>query len=273
MVKGPRMDQTEQIARLVLRLANAEALDATLRALQDGTLTRCAGAATRGRVASGRTGVDQMLKELDNIWCADPTSLDASELALMLSSIAAGTRVQREQSSSNEVVWTGPPVKGSFLRATRQVVQDIIQNAHSELLVVGYWLAGKGDTEGIISDIIEQISKAVDRGVNVTMVLDMTAEKKDGKNNLETLQNLWPGSVPMPEILTWKIPEDDAHLKLHAKVLVADKSDALVTSANLTMYALDRNMEMGVRVSGIPAERIAHHFDLLRQAQVLVPFE
>ncbi len=43
------------------------------------------------------------------------------------------------------------------------MVQDIIQGARRELLVVGYWIAGKGDHEGIINDAIEQIADAVQR--------------------------------------------------------------------------------------------------------------
>jgi len=267
------MEQTEHLAHLVLRLANAGGLDATLDALRDGTLPRGAGVVPRGRVAAGRTGVVAMLKELDAVWSKYPSTLDAFQLALMLRCIAAGARVQRERSPDTEVVWTGPGVDGSYLRATRQVVQDVIQSSQAQLLVVGYWLAGRGDAEGIINEIIEQIADAVTRGVNVTMVLDMTAEKKDGKNNLETLRELWPNNVALPRLLTWEIPANERHLKLHAKVLVADQRDALVTSANLTMYALDRNIEMGVRVSGTSAERIAQHFELLRQDEVLVPFQ
>jgi len=74
-------------------------------------------------------------------------------------------------------------------------------------------------------------------------------------------------------ILTWRLPSDDRHLKLHAKVLVADGADALVTSANLTFYAMDRNMEMGVRVSGAPAKAISDHFQRLIKTGVIEDFE
>ncbi len=103
------------------------------------------------------------------------------------------------------------------------------------------------------------------------MVLDQR-DKPYGKNNRDILMELWPQEVEPPVMLTWDIPDGEKHLKLHANVLVADRSDALVTSANLTMYALDRNMEMGVRVSGSAGERIAHHFGLLTRQGVLTPF-
>jgi phosphatidylserine/phosphatidylglycerophosphate/cardiolipin synthase-like enzyme len=82
----------------------------------------------------------------------------------------------------------------------------------------------------------------------------------------------WPLGVTLPKILTWRLPPGDQHLKLHAKVLVADRRDALVTSANLTSYAMDRNMEMGVRIVGHLAVDIARHFDLLEAHGVLEPY-
>ena len=58
-----------------------------------------------------------------------------------------------------EVVWTGPRASTSFLRATRQVVLDVLQGATSELLVVGCWISAKG------SDIVSQIvSDSQERG-------------------------------------------------------------------------------------------------------------
>ena len=37
----------------------------------------------------------------------------------------------------------------------------------------------------------------------------------------------------------------------------------------LLSYALDRNMEMGIRVTGKPAQAIDHHFVLLEQREEL----
>ena len=263
---------TQRLASLVLRLANAGALDDTLDAIRGGRVTTESGAATLGGVAAGRVGVDALLRELVELWKHEHKAVAGHDFAALLEAIADGARAERARSPKTEVVWTGPKVEGSHLRATRQVVQDIIQGARTNLLVVGYWIAGRGDNEGIINDVVDQIADAVRRGAAVTMVLDQ-GEKPYGKNNREILLDLWPDEIAPPTMLTWEIPEAEKHLKLHAKVLVADRHDALVTSANLTMYAMDRNMEMGVRVTGNAGERIAHHFDLLRQNKVLVPFE
>ena len=59
---------------------------------------------------------------------------------------------------------------------------------------------------------------------------------------------------------------------LHAKAVVVDGEVALVSSANLTAAALDRNIELGllVRGGGIP-RRLEAHFAELRAGGVLRP--
>ena len=170
-----------------------------------------------------------------------------------------------------QVAWTGPKVEGSFLRATREVVRELLRGAAHELLVVGYWIAARDDGEGIIQEVIDSLGDAVQRRVSVTLVVD-ERNRDDGRNNRQILLEAWPSGPSPPRILTWRLPMGDRHLKLHAKVLVADGRDALVTSANLTSYAMDRNMEMGVRVTGSPAATIAQHFKLLERQGVIEPF-
>ena len=259
------------LAKSVRQLTNAGAFAEVISAIKSGLLTAQSGPASIARLAAGRSAVQEALTRLLRSWNEQFDAQSNTVFALQLVALKEAVAQTASEATPTEVVWTGPKVEGSYLRATRQVVQDIIGAAQTELLVVGYWLAGKEDHEGIINDIIELIANAVTRGVKVTMVLD-EGEKGYGKNNRDTLLSLWPKTVPLPQLLTWKIPSDEKHLKLHAKVLVADRNDALVTSANLTMYALDRNMEMGVRVQRQPSERIAQHFELLRRKEVLVEY-
>ncbi len=51
---------------------------------------------------------------------------------------------------------------------------------------------------------------------------------------------------------------------LHVKCAVADGKKAFVSSANLTTYAMEMNMELGVLIDGgaVPSQ-IADHFQLL----------
>ena len=55
-------------------------------------------------------------------------------------------------------------------------------------------------------------------------------------------------------------PEDGRHGPLHARVAIADGRVMLISSANLTEYALTLNMELGVLIHGGPAPgRVAEH--------------
>jgi phosphatidylserine/phosphatidylglycerophosphate/cardiolipin synthase-like enzyme len=257
-----------RLAEIALALADASGLESTCTALEDGQLRRESAEAVRAFLAGGNTTVESCLRLLQEAWILTAPELSGEALALVLRTSLSSLTTFRRRVPATQIVWTGPKVDGSFLRATREVVREILRGVRSELLIVGYWIAAREDGDGIIEEIIDLLADAVRRGVIVTVVVDERV-RSDGRDNRRILVTAWPSSVTLPHILTWRLPPDDQHLKLHAKVLVADQRDALVTSANLTSYAMDRNMEMGVRIVGQPAYDIAKHFNLLARSGVL----
>lgn len=261
-----------RLAEFARAIADASGLESVCCALEAGWLSRGSTAATRAAVAEGNATVESHLRSLQEAWNAAGPDLSGPALALVLRTSVASVAAFRRQAPATQVVWTGPKVEGSFLRATREVVRELLRGAQSELLVVGYWIAAREDGEGIIEEVIASLAAAVTRGVVVSVVVDERV-RPDGRDNHRILVSAWPVAVALPKILTWRLPPSDQHLKLHAKVLVADRRDALVTSANLTSYAMDRNMEMGVRLVGHPAIDIARHFDLLEAHGVLEPYD
>jgi len=64
-----------------------------------------------------------------------------------------------------------------------------------------------------------------------------------GATSLECLRSLIHGSVDIRHF--------SAHPRLHAKVYLFGEHDAVVTSANMTRNALESNLEVGVRISGV----------------------
>lgn len=261
-----------RLADLARAIADASGLETVCSALEAGRLSRGSTAASRAAVAAGNPSVESHLWSLQDAWSATGPDLSGPALALLLRTSLASVAAFRRQVPATQVVWTGPKVEGSFLRATREVVRELVRGARAQLLVVGYWIAAREDSEGIIEGIIASFADAVTRGVSVSLVVDERV-RLDGRDNWQVLVSAWPAGVSLPKILTWRLPPGDQHLKLHAKVLVADRRDALVTSANLTSYAMDRNMEMGVRIVGHPAADIARHFDLLEAHGVLEPYD
>lgn len=270
MVAGT--DAFIRLAEFAQAIADATGLESVCSALDAGRLSRGSTAATRAAVAEGNATVESHLRSLQEAWNAAAPDLSGPALALVLRTSVASVAAFCRQAPATQVVWTGPKVEGSFLRATREVVREILRGAQAELLVVGYWIAARDDGDGIIEEVIASLADAVTRGVVVSVVVDERV-RPDGRDNRRILVSAWPVGVTLPKILTWRLPPGDQHLKLHAKVLVADRRDALVTSANLTSYAMDRNMEMGVRIVGHPAVDIARHFDLLEAYGVLEPYD
>jgi cardiolipin synthase A/B len=260
------------LAQSVRQLINAGAFAEVIHAVESNTLTAQSGSASIAKLAAGRSAVQGALTSLIATWSVEFSTLSNNTFTRYLEAMYDAVLLTEAEAIRTEVVWTGPKTAGSYLRTTRQVVQDIIARSQSDLLVVGYWLAGKEDYEGIISNVIGHIAEAVNRGVKVTLVLD-AGEKSYGKNNLDTLTSLWPLGISMPKILTWKIADDKKYLKLHAKVLVGDNIDSLITSANLTMQAFEKNIEMGIRTYGRVSEQVSKQFLLLEQSGILVPYE
>lgn len=257
----------DRLADVARSLADADALDDICDALERKELTVATGSAVRHRLAGGRSRINRLIRETQGFWIETFPDLGATAIAAALRAASAAAHIERTSASTVQLVWTGPLVEGSFLRSTLPVMEEVIRGAKQRLLIVGYWLSLYG-SQGGVQELIELIANAAKAGVTVTCVFD-SGKKPYGDDNLTALVRGWPDSVDLPTILAWDHNSSDPHRKLHAKVLVADRRDSLVTSANLTQHAFDINMEMGVRVSGRPARRIAKHFELLAARGVL----
>lgn len=160
-----------------------------------------------------------------------------------------------------ELVWTGDTPAGPSVRSTLPVVKEMLGWATRSVLVVSYslWIVA-GDAGGIVDRLAELSST----GVDITFVLDR--RYLDGWN-IRQLQQRWPAHRRRPALYAWQ-NEGDEIAKLHAKVLIVDRRDLLITSANLTGHGMRNNLEFGLRVLGRPAEDAADHLDGLIRTRV-----
>ena len=100
------------------------------------------------------------------------------------------------------------------------------------------------------------------RGVAVHLIVE-SAENLKGGGGADAYAKYriyhWPNDRREP-----------ADAKLHAKAVVVDSRDVLITSANMTNAAYDKNIELGVfcRGGGV-ARQIQQHFDALIKRGVL----
>ncbi len=156
-----------------------------------------------------------------------------------LAGLLVGRLGANDEQQSVVPVWTGPESGATSGRLTLAVVSDLIGEARTEILLASYaTIPGAG--------IRESLEAAVGRGVEVTLLLERPSDnpKFTGSND------------PFPGLrarrLVWRASARPSGAAMHAKILVVDRIIALVGSANLTGYALERNLEAGLLVRGGP---------------------
>ena len=177
----------------------------------------------------------------------------------------AHVRQQREQHL--ELVWTGPRLDNApALRRLDQALYDLIVHARHTILLMTFAAAK-------ITRLNTALSAAAARGVAIRLILEFE-EESGGQLSRDAL-TAFAGSVErQAEIYYWPLEqrERNAHGKpgkLHAKCAVVDDA-VLVSSANLTDDAFNRNIEMGVLLRvPVLAEQLTRHFAALIEAGVL----
>ncbi|WP_331758108.1 DISARM system phospholipase D-like protein DrmC (plasmid) [Nocardia sp. NBC_01377] len=152
----------------------------------------------------------------------------------MLGALEADPRV-----AAIDVVWTGPDSGLATSRLTSAVVVDLIDQAVTEILLVGYAV----HTE---PSVAAALTRASDRNVAITLLLERHADNV----HFSGTGAAFPGLVA--QRLSWPAGERPAGASLHAKVLVVDETSALIGSANVTGAALERNLECGLLLTGGP---------------------
>src|SRR5262249_33424240 len=93
--------------------------------------------------------------------------------------------------------------------------------------------------------------KAANAGVNIRLVLEFE-ESSEGQLSYDALKAFPPALINASEIYHWPIEKRERNQagrpgKLHAKVAIVD-GFVLVSSANLTDDAFNRNFEVGLMV-------------------------
>lgn len=208
-------------------------------------------------------------------WAARLVGLWAEVPGVAPESLAWGLRAasnvddHHRRDQSVELVWTGPAPRGTTLRRTDQVLLDLVRTAERTLHVVTF-------AAYRIPAVKEAMLQAAKRGVEVTLIFE-SPETSAGKTTFAGLGSLGDELRELSEVYLWpleKRPKDPAgkHGSLHAKCAVADEAALLVSSANLTEYALNLNMELGLLVRGgdLPG-RVVGHLRRLVEEDVLVP--
>ncbi len=166
----------------------------------------------------------------------------------------------RQLPTRMDLVWTGPEVPGSISRLTSEVVANLIDEAHSEVLLISYAMHNE-------PTLAAAIERAVAREVFVQVLCERTADNPGFRGS----------SVPFPQLkirrLCWPAEKRPPGASMHAKVLVIDRTTALIGSANITGTAMLRNIESGILTDDARiAAEIAKSVDWLYARKILHEF-
>lgn len=187
----------------------------------------------------GTTVAKMVIDSLVNAWSA--TSVSSNELALML--LAASHAFDKVSSyQSTELVWTGPTTPYVSPRRTEQVLLQVINAAERTIFITSFVVYD-------VSTIVEALNAASDRGVQISMLLELSQEQ-GGSVTFDAISKMRK-LVPAGRLFVWRErAEYFQYGCVHAKVAVADGSTCFITSANITGYAMEKNMEAGVLING-----------------------
>lgn len=211
-------------------------------------------AASAAKVAGVLPGPHRpILSELHDMWAAEP---ETPGVALAVGLEGAAAMELTSDRTAVEVVVTGPNSPAAPVRLTSEVVRRLIDDAKSRVMLVSY-------AAYQVDSVIKALDRAVDdRGVTVQLVLESAAHLQGGGGAHAYAKYQvygWPSHERVP-------PE----AKLHAKAVIVDGRDVLLTSANMTNAAYSKNIELGVLCrGGTTAAHVQQHFDGLITTGVL----
>ncbi len=210
----------------------------------------------RGLETAG--GFGDLFAPVAQAWKSEP-SVNRACLAL---AFEAALEARQAALRPLEIVWTGPSTDGARTLNTTATLFEIVDRAKRRLLLMSF-------SAFPIAGFVDALLAASMRGVAIRLVLESVVESGgklsiDASHPFERLRGVadfyvWPHAVRPPGA------------SMHAKAAVADGLAALVTSANLTQFGIDANIELGTYFEDRSvASQIEVSIDGLIACQILV---
>jgi phosphatidylserine/phosphatidylglycerophosphate/cardiolipin synthase-like enzyme len=207
-------------------------------------------------------GVDDLAAIRDALTALDARGVSAPAIALVLDA-SAPSGIARP-----DLVWSGPTAPGLHTRNTRQVYEELIATAQRSIWISTF---AYFDGQHAFRSLAERMTAR--RGLQVRIMLNIQRRHGDATLADQLVAEFahrfwskdWPGELkPFVYYDPRSLEVDGPEGVLHAKAIVVDDRAALVTSANLTEAAFDRNIEVGILTRDqLLAASLARHFRVL----------
>ena len=170
-----------------------------------------------------------------------------------------------------ELLWSGPsPADEIPARRIDQALYDLIANSKQEILLVTFAAAK-------IERLASELLTAHNRGVRICLILEFE-QASEGQLSYDAIKAFPTALVKAADIYYWPVEKRERNQagrpgKLHAKLAIVDDT-ALVSSANLTDDAFNRNLELGVLVRNpVFLRTTANHIQTLISDGTFCPFK
>ena len=200
-----------------------------------------------------------------------------AQLGVLAEAVATSQEQAVNPEMIMDLVLSGPEVEGIPTRDTAAVMHSLVEKAQKEVILVGYAVHNGRKLFERLAERMQQLS-----GLHVWFCLNIPRKFNDTSLSSEIVRRFamtfaskhWPWE-PKPDLYydPRALSEETAQrISLHAKCLIIDRREALITSANFTEAAQKRNIEAGTIVRYTPlVQRLATYFQGLRESGILKP--
>lgn len=194
-----------------------------------------------------------------------PTPTGPAIAGMLLTAATAADRARSQETV--DLVWTGPGSREIHAQPTDEVIVSLINEAQRTVVLSTF-------ASRRVPSVREALLKAQARGVGITLIL----ENEQSSNGQYVPPKKDPFDGVSAEVLEWPKAQRPVRgqwtAALHAKFILVDTAALFITSANLTGFALDINIEAGVVIRGGPLpDRLFTHLRDLTYDHVLTPVE
>jgi len=204
----------------------------------------------------------------------------ARHIARALTLLAEERSTQQRMEDRVQLVWSPPEFDRVDARDTGVVVQDLFRLATRHVVIASYALDEGPKAQGLFGELAERMDAQPELEVriyanihrrhgddtpSVTLVRHFAQRMRD---------HTWPGQRLPQVYYDPRSLEIDGKQRavLHAKCVVVDQRWTLLTSANFTEAAREKNIEAGLLLDDLRlARRVTRQFDALIEAGALRP--
>jgi phosphatidylserine/phosphatidylglycerophosphate/cardiolipin synthase-like enzyme len=199
-------------------------------------------------------------------------------IAYTLHLLAAERQASQQISDRVDLVWTGQEILGAESRDTRVVVQELFNAAKHQVLISSFAIDKGEKAKTLFQTLATRMDD--DPCLQVRMFLNIPRPHHNQEPDSVLLRRfaemfrkeIWTGQR-LPEVfhdprsLTIATPTKAC---LHAKCVIVDEQSVLITSANFTEAAHERNLEAGVLLyDAIVAQAMRAQFETLVARNIL----